>query len=483
MRSDPSRRLEEARRLDAAGQHEAALAAFREFLQAHPESTDGWTDAAGLLLVLGRLEEAEQACLRALHLEPRHYGARVHLASVKLHQDHLDVAEDLFRQAIALDPARIAGRLMFSDCLVRKGQLEAARELLEEILQQAPDHAIALDRHNLLMVRLGDWPGLRRDMERQLDRYHGPEAEYVASHLDLMFGDLPRGWKRFESRLEIPERVPARRGFAQPRWQGQPFSGQTLLLTWEQGYGDTLMFLRYAPMAKALGGRVVVEVQPALAEMAATCAGIDLVVPAGLALPPFDFHASLLSLPALFNTGIETIPADVPYLDLPVGVPDRPAIDTVLAASSGRIRIGLCWAGNRKHPRDAKRSLPPQALAVLGDLPHAAWHSFQFEAVEEPPLPGLVTLGPLLKGFPNTAYALRGMDLVITVDTVLAHLAGALGIPTFLLLSFIPDWRWMLGRADSPWYPSFRLYRQPAPGDWDATLQQMLQDLAGPETT
>ena len=478
MHPEPSRSLEEARRLDAEGKREEALAVYEELLREHSDCTEGWSEMAGLLLVFGRFEEAGDACARALRIDPRHYGALVHSACVHMHLGSLAESEDLFMDALAVDPGRIAGRLLYSDCLVRKARLDDARELLEKILQQEPGNGFALDRLNTLLVLEEDWPGLRRDMERQLARFTGPEAEYVASHLDLLFGDMPHGWERFEARLEIPERIAARPAFPQPRWRGQPFPDRTLLLTWEQGYGDSLMFLRYAPMVKSLGGTVLLEIQPPLAELASSCAGIDFVIPAGNALPDFDLHASLLSLPALFGTRLESIPGETPYLDIPADVPNRLEIDAALAASAGKVRIGMCWAGNIKYPRDAKRSLPPAALAPLGNLPHVAWHSFQFEASEQPPLPGIIALGPLLKGFPNTAYALAGMDLVITVDTVLSHLAGALGIPTFLLLSFIPDWRWMMGRETSPWYPSHRLYRQRFPGDWSTVIDQMVQDLS-----
>lgn len=472
------RSLEEARSLDAAGQREAALAAYRGHLEANPEAIEAWVELGGLLLVLGRLDEAADACAEAIGLDPRHYGALVHTACVQMHKGNLDFAQETFEDALAIDPLRLAGRLMYADCLLRMRDLDRAREVLEGIRKQAPDNEIALERLGMLMVYREDWTALRKDMERQLARYSGAEAEYVASHIDLMFGDMARGWPRFEARLGIPGRYAGRPVHPQPRWQGQPFPGQTLLLTWEQGLGDTLMFLRFVAAARARGGRVVLEVQPPLLELAATCAGVDAVVPTGAPLPAFDLQASLLSLPALLGTTLDTLPADSPYLDVPAEVPDRDAICRVLEASSDRVRIGLCWAGNPGYPRDAKRSLPPAAMEALAALPHVAWHSFQFESGELPPLPGLVTFGPLLKGFPNTAFALRGMDLVITVDTVLAHLAGSLGVPTFLLASFIPDWRWMLGRSDSPWYPTVRVYRQLAPGDWDSALAQLLRDLS-----
>ncbi|GLH73178.1 hypothetical protein GETHLI_16800 [Geothrix limicola] len=483
MHTHPSDSLETARSLDLAGKSEEALAAFRAYLQAHPEVVEGWVDCAGLLLGLNRLDEAEAACEAALRLDSSHYGALTYFAGIRMNQGRLDESEALFRRAILLEPRRFAARLMLSDCLVRKGDPDQARALLDDVLEQDPSHAIAMDKRSTLMALQGDWAGLRKSMMRQVARYAGAEADYVSSHLDLMFGDMPGGWQRFESRLDIPNRPQPEHTRTKPRWMGEPLAGKTLLLTWEQGFGDTLMFLRYAPLAKALGATVLVEVQPPLAELAATCPGIDQVLVPGEPAPSFDVHASLLSLPALFGTDLESIPAEVPYLRVPDTVPERRKIIDQVNASGDRVRIGICWAGSERHAKDAKRSLPASALAPLSALGDVAWYNFQFEAKEVPPLPGLINMGPLLAGFTNTAFALSHMDLVITADTVLAHLAGALGIPTLLLLSFIPDWRWMLGRSDTPWYPATRLYRQHTPGDWDSVLRHVVQDLASDPDT
>lgn len=477
MNTHPSDSLETARSLDLAGKYEESLAAFRAFLEIHPEAVEGWVDCAGLLLRLDRLEEAEAACESALRLDSRHYGALCYFAGVRMNQGRLDESESLFRRAIDLEPPRFAARLMLSDCLIRKGEPDQARALLDGVLEQDPGHAIAMDKRSTLMALQGDWAGLRKSMMRQVARYAGAEADYVSSHLDLMFGDMPGGWQKFESRLDIPNRPEPEYARSKPRWMGEPLAGRTLLLTWEQGFGDTLMFLRYAPLAKAMGATVLVEVQPHLAELAATCPGIDQVLIQGQPVSPFDVHASLLSLPALFGTDLDSIPAEIPYLRVPDVVPERRRIIDQVNASGNRVRVAVCWAGNERHAKDAKRSLPASALAPLAALPEVAWYNFQFEAKEEPPLPGLISMGPLLAGFTNTAFALSHMDLVITADTVLAHLAGALGLPTLLLLSFIPDWRWMLGRTDTPWYPTLRLYRQRTPGDWDSVVRHVVQDL------
>jgi len=197
----------------------------------------------------------------------------------------------------------------------------------------------------------------------------------------------------------------------------------------------------------------------------------------GEALPPFDLQISLLSLPEVFRTGLDSIPAEIPYLNVPDRVPHRQAIAEALAASAGKTRVGIVWAGSPGHARDRERSLPAGALAPLGSLPGVAWHSFQLGPAAENPLPGMVSLAPLLADFPDTAYALTGMDLVIAVDTALVHLAGALGIPVLLLSAFGPDFRWLLHRGDSPWYPTVRVYRQPVPGDWATVIGQVLGDL------
>jgi hypothetical protein len=327
-------------------------------------------------------------------------------------------------------------------------------------------------------ARQGDWAALRRDFERELGTFQGPLRDYEEACMRLLYGEFGPGWRLYEARRKVPGLVDPVRAFPQPAWDGTPFPGRTLLLHWEQGFGDTLMFLRYASRAKALGGRVLLLAQRELADLAGTCAGIDQVLAEGADLPPFDLQASLLSLPALLGTTLESIPAEVPYLDVPGRVPNRGSLAEVLAASAGQVRVGLAWSGRPTHKRDAERSLDPALLAPLAELPGVAWHSFQRDDPRRP-LPGMVSLGPLLSSFSDTAYALSGMDLVVSVDTALVHLAGALGVPALVLLPFGPDFRWLLHRADSPWYPTLRLYRQPLPGDWGSVLAAVCRDLRG----
>jgi hypothetical protein len=374
--------------------------------------------------------------------------------------------------------------LGLASALINQGDSGPAQDLLNKLLRRAPENRMAHLLLNQVFVMRGDWPGMRLAVEQQTGL--GIRSENVAlnrSLVSLRLGDLPKGWDQYEARWQVPGLIIPNRDFQQPRWEGQPFPGQTLLLHFEQGLGDTLMFVRYARQAKALGGTVLLAAQVPLAGLVATCPGVDEVIPHGAPLPPFDFQIPLLSLPSVFRTNLASIPAEIPYLDIPEIVPNRERIAATLAESEGQTRVGLVWAGSRTHKGDAQRSIPPAAFGLLGTLPGIAWHSFQIDTTELPPLPGIVSLDPLLRNLSSTAYALSGMDLVITVDTALAHLAGALGIPTLLLLPFLPDWRWLLGREDTPWYPSMRLYRQATPGDWPGVLRRIMMDLGGEAPT
>ena len=371
--------------------------------------------------------------------------------------------------------------IAMADRLIRAGDRNRARLILLGLIGKDPDNPEARRRLDGLVWE-GSWPELRKDMECQLAGFSGAEAEFERSYLSLLFGEMPLGWKQYEARLEMPGRtgtVSSARDFREPRWNGEPFPGKTLLLYFERGFGDTFMFIRYAKLAKALGDRVLLEAQRQICHLVTTCPGVDLVIPHGDPVPPFDIQAPLLSLPWIFHTDLDSIPADIPYLDVPPFVTNRRPIAERLAGSEGKVRVGLAWAGGRGYKRDLERSVRPGTFAPLAAVPGVAWYSFQLEVPELPPLPGIVSLAPLLASFSDTAYALSGMDLVITVDTALAHLSGAMGIPTLLLLPFQPDFRWLLGRDDSPWYPTMRLYRQPGPGDWDTVVRRVAEDLAG----
>jgi len=364
--------------------------------------------------------------------------------------------------------------------LLEQGELGAARSALVQLLEWDPGHLLAHEALLQAYLLMGK-PALAHQEQTRRALYlagtTGPAADCVWAHARLLYGEMPEGWDLYEARLRAPGLTMPQRHFTHPRWDGEPFQGKTLLLHYEQGLGDTLMFVRYASRVKALGGRVLLAAQGPLSDLVATCPGIDEVIAKGSPVPPFDVHFPLPSLPWLFRTELASIPAEIPYLRVPRHVPNRLALTELLAPRSGRLRMGLAWKGSSDHPRDAQRSVPPDCLNPLAQLPGVTWYSFQRESDLADPLPGILPLGHLLSNFSDSAFALEAMDLLITVDTAVAHLAGALGIPTLLMVTNIPDWRWLMDRVDSPWYPTLRLYRQPVPGDWNSVVQNILTDL------
>ena len=299
--------------------------------------------------------------------------------------------------------------------------------------------------------------------------------EYHLFYDSLVHGHMPLGWDQYEARFHFPGEADGPFGvLPEKQWRGEAFKGKTLCLSWEQGYGDTIQYVRYAPLVKARGGRVILVAQPLLKDVLSTCPGIDQVFTIfNPPLPAFDLHSSLLSLPHIFRTGLSSIPCEIPYLEVPIWNPHREGITRLVAESNGRPRIGVSWIGSTLHSRNHERSIHPDLFRDLLKIPEVSWFGFQIEG--QGSIPGINPLALHLSTFSDTAFTLSKMDLVITVDTSLAHLAGALGIPVWLLVTHAPDYRWLLDRQDSPWYPSVRIFRQPRPGDWKTVISDVVK--------
>jgi hypothetical protein len=386
------------------------------------------------------------------------------------------------KQALLEQPEDLEARLALVECLLRRGDLDQAIHHLERVLRLAPRHAQAFRRLIEIRTVARDRAGALAVLERWIAAEpERADLVWERGTMHLLEGRFREGWEDLEARFRVEGRIVSMMGpFPQPAWTGEPFPGRTLLLHWEQGLGDTLMFIRFARAAKARGGRVVAVVQPTLVDLVATCGGVDEVVADEAPLPPFDLHLPLMSLPRVLGVDEASIPAEVPYLAVPGHIPNRTALETLLSEPTEQVRIGYVWRGSLHHVNNPVRSLPDEAVAALGILPGVAWHCFQVPAPDFLPLPS-VPLSPLLSTFSDTAYALSRMDLVLTIDTAVAHLAGALGIPTFLMLPFGSEWRWQWDRMDSPWYPTLRIYRQVAPGDWGSVIAAIVADLSGGE--
>ncbi len=295
----------------------------------------------------------------------------------------------------------------------------------------------------------------------------------------LAHGEFAEGWREYDWRLAIPELGGGLTAPAGPRWDGGDPAGRTLLLTSEQGLGDTLQFIRFAAPLAARGARVLVRTQPALAGLLASAPGVAAVLGSGDALPAYDAHLPLLSVAGALGIDAGTIPRAVPYLACDPRL--APGIEADLAPWRDRLKVGLAWAGSRAHGNDRRRSCPLAALAPLLGMRGVAWFSLQKDDGEEqiarvPEARDLVLLDAR-RDFERKAALIAALDLVVSVDTSTAHLAGALARPLWVLLPFAPDWRWQLDRGDSPWYPTARLFRQARAGDWPGVIADVQRAL------
>ena len=459
--------------LGALGRDADAEASFREAVALDPDFIEAHYQLGNLLRDSKRFADAEASYDRALALNPDHHQAHNNLGAALGELDRYPEAIGHFRRAVELKPDYVEARSNLGNALKIAGQATEAEAECRRAIALAPAFAPAHLNLGLALQDLGRYDEALTYFRRaSAGRTEYAKAVACEGLLLLLRGDLAAGWEKYEARWRIGDLPP--RDFTQPQWRGEPLAGKTILLHAEQGFGDTIQFLRYVPQVAARGGSVIVEIQKPLVPLAARIPGVT-VVAGGEALPAFDLQCPLLSLPLAFGTTLDTIPAETPYLSV---APER------LAQWRSRLgngfKIGIAWAGSPVHRNDRNRSIPLERLAPLLDVEGARWFSLQVgeRAADLAGRKGVINLAPELGDFGETAAAIAGLDLVITADTAIAHLAGALGKPVWLMLPFAPDWRWLLGRDDSPWYPSIRLFRQPRVGDWEAVVAAVRAALA-----
>jgi len=451
-----------------------AIFLLREALQSKPDYAEAHGNLGNALKDQGRLDEAVAAYQQAIRLKPDDDAMHVNLGQAFLHQQRLEEASACFHQALSLKPASAEAYCSLALLLDRLGKPEEAVRSCEQALRLKPDLPEAHCALGDALRELGRVEEAARSYEEAIR--HKPDhafAHFGRGLIRLLQGDFEHGWPEYEWRWQRPDVPP--RDFSQPLWDGSPLNGRTILLHTEQGLGDTLHFVRYAPLVRQRGGAVVMEGQAAMYPLLTTCPGIDRLVTQGSPLPAFDTHAPLVSLPFLFGTTLDTIPAIVPYLSAD---PERKQRwQNELSRVQG-LKMGIAWQGNPTHPSDRQRSIPLARFAALGELPGVQLCSLQkgpgteqlAEVADRFPL---IDLGSRFEDFADTAAALASLDLIVTIDSAVAHCAGALGLPVWVLLPFAPDWRWLLNREDSPWYPTMRLFRQPGPGRWDDVFERV----------
>jgi tetratricopeptide (TPR) repeat protein len=458
-----------------------AIHHYREALLGKPDDPEAHNNLGIALAADGRPDEAIVHYRQALALKPDYAQAASNLGSALEDRGHVPAAIDCYRKALALMPDYADARYNLGHALQQEDRLDEAAAEYERALALDPTHAKAHNNFGFVMQLLGRVDeALARYIRARTLKPDYADAQWNEALALLLLGDFQAGWPKYEWRWRRKETPP--RILATPAWDGGDLTGRTILLHAEQGRGDAIQFIRYAPLVKARGGIVIAECPESLIRLFGSAKGINRLIAVGDALPPFDCHASLLSLPGLLGTTLETTPANIPYL---TAEPEKIDDWRRRLADDGRRKIGLVWRGNPQHANDCRRSIPAAAMAALPRDVDAEWVSLQIDASPDE----LAAFAPValrnaaqgLADWADTAALIQALDLVVTVDTAVAHLAGALGKPVWVLLPFAPDWRWMQGRADSPWYPTMRLFRQPAPGGWAPVLADIGEALNGRE--
>ncbi len=451
-----------------------AAACYRRALQINPNHFGLHNNLGNLLKEMGQLDPAVVSYQEALRLKPDFAPTHVNLGLAWQEQNRLEEAIASFRRALPLAPQDAETHFKLGNALQKQGCAAEAIPCFAKAIELQPSYADA--RINLALAlqeenQIG--PALRHLWEAVHVQPDYPDAHWNLALALLLSGDFRNGWNEYEWRWRYPRFSSRPRQFSQPKWNGAVLAGRTILLHAEQGLGDTIQFIRYAPLVAERGGRVIVECQPGLVSLLKSAPGVEQVVARGQPLPHFDIYTPLMSLPRIFGTTLESIPAAIPYLSAPgsrrfqLGKPPH-----------AKLKMGLVWAGGSLHQKDHLRSASLAHFAPLLEIQEIAFYSLQIgpRAADLASLPNrfaIADLSPRLHDFADTAAAISQLDLVISVDTAVAHLVGALGRPIWTLLPYAPDWRWLLERGDTPWYPSMRLFRQTLQGDWTGVITRV----------
>jgi tetratricopeptide (TPR) repeat protein len=431
------------------GELDPAVAAFRSAIALRPDYAEGYCNLGHCLADLGRLDEAVAACQRALSLKPTLAEAQSTLGNVYIARGDLEAAELAYREAVILKPELAGGYCNLGVALFRQGRGQAALDAYDHALSLNPDSA---------------------------------DAHWNRALVLLQRGEYAQGWAEYDWRLRRSRRIREDTRFTQPLWTGQPLNGETILLHTEQGLGDAIQCARFIPQMSRFGGEIVLQAPRALTSLFASIPGVAWVLADEDAPPPVACRLPLFSLPRLFAPAPDAVPAPIPYLSV---APERIALwaDRLAGIGRGKLRVGVVWSGNVTSEAELGRSIPLSALAPLA-RPDVQLISLQKGyGVDQLDTAGaamsVARLGPDYDAgdFADTAAVIEALDLIVSCDTSVAHLGGALGKPVWMAINAVADWRWLEGRTDTPWYPTMRLYRQPEPGDWAAVFRAMARDL------
>ena len=510
---EPHRLLGSA--LEARKQHDAAEAAYREAIRLDPKHVDAHYKLGRLLTRRHKPKEAEPILREAVKLKPTHASAWHTLAQVlsetDRHPEAVDCAreavkhdpkssdlhnslgialaacekfaeaEAAYRESLRLNPKNASAHSNLGNSVRAQGRPDEAEVSLREALRLSPKYAEAHNNLGIVLVQLGrEQEGVQHYDEAIKLKPDYPEAHMNRSLTYLCDGDFARGWPEYEWRLKV--RPLKHKQTPGPRWDGSPIEGKKLLITSEQGLGDCIQFIRYAQLAKSRGATVTFDAPSPLKSLMATCPGLDRVPPKGEPIT-YDLHVPLLSLPSIFGVPPDAATATIPYF-----TPELERLEhwrKELANVPG-LRVGIAWQGSKVHKGDRLRSVPLTRFAPLAAVPGVSLLSIQKGAGTEQLTDGSANGMGILdfgsKTAPemiDVAALMMNLDLIVSIDTAVIHLAGALGRPTWVAIPYAPDWRWQRNREDTIWYPTMRLFRQTTRGEWDSVFGRMAAALAG----
>ncbi len=471
-----------------------AIDAYSDALALEPAHVECLINLGVVSKALGSDKDALQFYQKALELAPENLAALFNLGVLHADAQRFAQAIDIYRRLLGIAPDHAPAVLNLGLAFKCLGKLEAAAEWFQRAVQLLPQSLAAWQNLAATCYELGKFDQAEAYFQHALILAPSDAALcYSLSLVALARGDYAAGWPAYEARWQGAESsIRHRRNFTQPQWLGQDIAGQTILLHAEQGLGDTLQFVRYAALVAQTGARVILECQPPLLRLLhsslQSVAGIELIVAAGTVVPPFDWHCPLLSLPMAFGTRLETVPSTTPYLSVDTALAQQWASRVQALNLERSLRVGLVWAGDAQRSAsalqrfDQRRSLHLSQLHALAGCQAVSFFSLQLgeAALQLAAAPADMRIHDLTVGIEDladTAALIAQLDLVISVDTAVAHLAAALGKPIWLLSRYDACWRWMRGRDDSPWYPTMRLFRQPSPGDWQTVIERVVTQL------
>jgi tetratricopeptide (TPR) repeat protein len=475
--------FEEGNALLKKGDFEKSVKAFQAAIQLSPHNASGcFLNMGYAFKQRGRIDEAILCYEKAVLLQPGYVDAYCNLGNAYKDKGELTRAIGCYEKALALYPADADSLYNLGNIFREQGKFDEAIDYYRKALKIRNDHLDAQSNLCVVLKDKGDLKEAEKCCRKLIKRApEFPEARWNLALIQLLAGKLREGWEGYEWRWKKQGFAEAHRTFPRPLWTGSAIDGRTILIHTEQGYGDAIQFIRYVPMLAERGAHVIVECPRELKSLMATVEGISKVFTRGETLPDFDVHCPIMSLPGAFATTLETIPASIPYIASDLSVFNKWR-EKIQDDRNANLKVGIAWAGSPAHKNDKNRSCPFDQLLPLFSLKNITFYSLQKKDGRHSPAPNknidnFIDYTGEIHDFLDTAGFIQNLDVVISVDTAAAHLAGALGKEVWTLLPFAPEWRWMLKRKDTPWYPTMKLFRQDRFGNWQGVIEEVKNEL------